>query len=157
MTRITVRRARAEDLEPLLDLWQEMMDYHARLDRRFVPAADGRQIFRPTVEGWMTDEEWRVLVAEADGQIVAYAIGRVAENAPVFATPRFGYVTDTCVSPGWRRRGVGRKLFNALSSWFRGRGLAAVQLNVAAFNPTSQAFWRAMGFDDYLDRLWLDL
>jgi hypothetical protein len=32
-----------------------------------------------------------------------------------------------------------------------------VQLNVSAVNPTSQAFWRAMGFQDYLDRMWLDL
>jgi hypothetical protein len=44
-----------------------------------------------------------------------------------------------------------------MSSWFRRRGLAAVQLNVAAFSPTSQAFWRSIGFGDYMDRLWLDL
>ena len=154
---MTVRRARAEDLEPVLDLWQEMMDYHARLDGRFMPAADGRQAFRPTVEAWMADEEWRVLVAVADGQVVGYTIGHVAENPPVLATPRFGYVTDICVSADCRRRGVGRRLFKTLSSWFKRRGLAVAQLNVAAFNPTSQAFWRTMGFSDYLDRMWLDL
>jgi len=157
MTRITVHQARSEDLEPLLDLWQEMMDYHARLDRRFAPATDGRQVFRPTVTGWMRDNEWRVLVAVANGQVVGYTIGRVAEVNRVLATPRFGYVTDICVSPQWRRQGVGRRLFSTIGAWFRRRGLAAAQLNVAASNPTSQAFWRSMGFGDYMDRLWLDL
>jgi ribosomal protein S18 acetylase RimI-like enzyme len=157
VTRLTVRRAKPDDVESLLDLWQEMMDYHARLDRRFAPAADGRQRFRPTVRGWMADDQWRVLVAEADEQVVGYTIGRVAELNPVLATPGFGYVTDICVSPQLRRQGVGRRLFNAMNSWFRRRGLAAVQLNVAALNPTSQAFWRALGFGDYMNRLWLDL
>jgi ribosomal protein S18 acetylase RimI-like enzyme len=157
MTRIAVRRAGPEDLERLLDLWQEMMGYHARLDRRFMPAAEGRQAFRPTVEGWMADDEWQVLVAEADGQIVGYSIGHVAEINPVLAPPGFGHITDSCASPQWRRHGVGRRLFKAMSAWFRRRGLAAAQVNVAALNPTAQAFWRAMGFGDYMDRLWLDL
>jgi ribosomal protein S18 acetylase RimI-like enzyme len=157
MAKVTVRRARPEDLDALLDLWQEMMDYHARLDRRFVPAAEGKRVFRPTIEAWMADELWRVLVAVADGQVVGYTIGRIADNAPVFEMQQYGYVTDICVAADWRRAGVGRRLFTALRTWFRRHGLTVVQLNVAAVNPVSQAFWRAMGFGDYLDRMWLDL
>ena len=157
MARITVRQARPEDVDSLLDLWQEMMDYHARLDPRFLPAADGRQVFRPTVEAWMVDGLWRVLVAVADGQVVGYTIGRIAENPPVLKMQKYGYVTDICVAPAWRRAGAGRKLFSALRAWFRRHRLTVVQLNVAAVNPVSQAFWRAMGFADYIDRMWLDL
>jgi len=157
MTKIRIRRARQEDLEAVLDLWQEMMDYHARLDVRFQPAADGREYFRPAVQEWMADDTWRVLVAVADGQVVGYIIGRVAENPPVFEMRHFGYVTDICVAPDWRGTGVGRRLFAALRNWLRHRGLTVVQLNAAACNPTSQAFWRKMGFQDFLDRLWLDL
>jgi ribosomal protein S18 acetylase RimI-like enzyme len=157
MTKITVRQAKPGDVEPLLDLWQEMMDHHARLDPRLTPAADGRQAFRPTVERWMADSEWRVLVAKADGEIVGYAIGHVADINPVLAKPSYGYVTDICVSPGWRRHGVGRRLFKSMRTWFQRRDLAAVQLSVAALNPTAQAFWRAMGFGDYMNRLWLDI
>lgn len=157
MSNITVRRARPGDIEPLLDLWQEMMAYHARLDGRFVPAADGRQAFRPTVEAWMADEMWRVLVAVADGKVVGYTIGRIAENPPILEMQRYGWITDICVARQWRRAGVGRRLFAALRSWFRRRNLTVVQLHVAAANPVSQAFWRAMGFADYMNRLWVDL
>ncbi|MBM4430066.1 MAG: hypothetical protein FJ026_06925, partial [Chloroflexi bacterium] len=39
MVRLSVRKARPDDLEAVLDLWEEMMQYHARLDSRFRPAA----------------------------------------------------------------------------------------------------------------------
>lgn len=157
MAQITVRRGMLEDEEAVLGLWQEMMDYHARLDPRFQPASDGKEHFHAVLREWMADETRCVLVAVVDGEVIGYIIGRLAENPPVFAMRRFGYVTDICVAPQWRRMGVGRKLFAALKEWFRQQGLAVVQLNVAAFNPTSQAFWRAMGFQDFLNQLWLDI
>jgi len=157
MSRITVRRARPEDVPGLLVLWQEMMDLHARLDPRLVPAADGVTHLSTALGEWMADARWHVLVAEAGGQLVGYTIGSLHDNAPVFALRSYGFVSDICVVPEWRRAGVGRQLFSELRAWFHRHGLTSVQLNVSAVNPTSQAFWRAMGFQDYLDRMWLDL
>jgi len=157
MAEVTVRRATLEDLESLLDLWQEMMDYHARLDRRFRPAADGRAHFREVVQECMADELWRVFVAVAGDELVGYIIGHSAENPPVFEMRCYGFVSDICVAPGWRCTGVGRKLFAVIRDWFRRHGLTVVQLNVAAFNPVSRAFWQEMGLQDYLNRMWLEI
>jgi ribosomal protein S18 acetylase RimI-like enzyme len=157
MSEVHVRRATPQDEEAVLQLWQEMMDYHAHLDPRFQPSPDGKEHFHAALKEWMDDDSRCVLVAVADGEVIGYIIGRLAENPPVFALRRFGYVTDICVAPPWRRLGVGRKLFAALQEWFRQQGLTVVQLNVAALNPTSQAFWRAMGFQDFLNQMWLDL
>jgi GNAT superfamily N-acetyltransferase len=141
----------------VLGLWEEMMDYHARLDPRFRPASDGRDHFRTTLREWMADDTTRVLVAEHSGELVGYTIGRTAENPPVFEMRFLGHVSDICVAPKWRRRGIGRKLFAALRKWFRRQGYVVVQLNLAALNPVSQAFWREMGFQEYIHRLWLDI
>lgn len=157
MAQITVRRGIAEDEEAILRLWQEMMDYHAHLDPRFQPTTDGKDHFHTVLKEWIVDETRCVLVAIADGEVIGYIIGCRAENPPVFAMRYFGYVTDICVAPQWRRMGVGHKLFATLKKWFRQQGLTVVQLNVAALNSTSQAFWRAMGFQDFLNRLWLDI
>jgi len=105
----------------------------------------------------MADRTRRVLVAVADGQVVGYTIGHLARTLRSWRCRVCGWVTDICVAPDWRRTGVGDKLFAALCVWFRRHGLTVVQLNVAALNPASQAFWRAQGFVDYLDRMWLDL
>jgi ribosomal-protein-alanine N-acetyltransferase len=157
MARITVRRARLEELDAVLDLWEEMMQYHARLDPRFQPAADGQALFRPTLRSWMAESDVRVLVAVTEGRVIGYASGRIVESAPVLDPPYFGHVSEICVAPEWRRFGVGRRLFRALYAWFRRRGLTTLQLNVAARNPVSQAFWHEMGFGDYMDRMWMDL
>jgi len=157
MAEIRVRRAELGDLEVILDLWQEMMDYHALLDLRFRPTQNARSHFRTTLKEWMADDTQRVFVATDDGRIVGYTIGRIVENPPIMELRYLGHVSDICVALEWRRRGIGRMLFAALCRWFHQQGLPVVQLSVAAQNPVSQAFWREMGFQDYMHKLWFEI
>jgi ribosomal protein S18 acetylase RimI-like enzyme len=157
MRDVHIRRAKPEDLEAVLDLWNEMMRVHAELDARFQTAPNASDVFRPTLRGWIADQGQRVLVAVADHQVVGYAIGSIAENPPNFATRRYGHVSDICVDPQWRRQGLAHRLWAGLRTWFRQQGIAVVQLHSAALNPASQGFWRDVGFQDYMDRLWLDI
>lgn len=157
MTQALIRQARQADLESVLDLWVEMMAFHAQLDRRFRPSPDGREHFRDTLQEWIGDDRCCVLVAESNGQLVGYTIGRLAENPPVLEPRLYGHVSDICVTPAWRRRQVGRRLFIALRKWLQQRGCSTVQLHVAAQNPAAQAFWREMGFSPFTSRMWLDL
>ena len=155
MAEVQIRRAAADDVEALLDLWEELMRYHARLDRRFRATVDAREPFRETLEQWMADESKQVLVAESEGKMIGYTIGHLAENPPIFELRHYGHVSDICVAPEWRRKGIGRKLFGALRNWFRQHGLSVLQLSVAARNPVSQAFWRQMGFEEFTHKMWL--
>jgi ribosomal protein S18 acetylase RimI-like enzyme len=156
MTKTPVRRVAGQDVETVLDLWEEMMSYHARLDGRFQSTVDAREAFRETLQQWMADESKLVLVAEQQGKVIGYIIGHMAENPPVFELRHYGHVSDICVAPGWRRRGVGRKLFAALRDWFDEHGFSVLQLSVAARNNVSQTFWREMGFEDFTHKLWLE-
>ncbi len=152
-----VRKAKEQDLEAVLDLWQEMMDHHARLDERLQTVPEARDYFRDTLREWMGQRERRVLVGVADRQIVGYAIGAIAENPPIFTPRRYGHVSDICVDPAWRRQGLGHRLFAGLRTWFRQQGVTVVQLHVAARNPAGRAFWQDIGFAGVLERLWLDI
>jgi len=157
MPHVKIRRAKADDVEAILDLWHEMMSFHARLDRRFCPTPDGREHFRCILLEWMQQTQYCVLVAESGNRLVGYTIGRLAENPPVLSPPLLGHVSDICVSPPWRRQGVARRLFLALRKWMLKQGATVVQLHVAARNPDAQAFWRQMGFSPFMTRMWLDL
>ena len=106
---------------------------------------------------WLRDDDCCVLVADAAGQPVGYIIGMMRENPPVLLPPTYGLVSDICVDPARRQQGIGRRLFESLQDWFREKGLSTVQLNVAHFSPVSQAFWRAVGCEDFMARLWLGL
>jgi ribosomal protein S18 acetylase RimI-like enzyme len=144
-------------VEAVLDLWEEMMAFHARLDGRFRPTPNGRQHFRDTLQDWMTDASHCVLVAETQGQVVGYTIGHLAENPPVLEPRLYGHVSDICVAPARRRTGIARRLFTALRRWLERQGATTVQLHVAADNPAAQAFWREMGFSPFMTRMWLHL
>ncbi|MBC7249567.1 MAG: GNAT family N-acetyltransferase [Anaerolineae bacterium] len=157
MTTVTVRRATEQDVPQILPLWQEMMSFHAALDPRFRPAPDGESHWAAAITAWMRREDNCVLVAEAGGQIVGYIVGMMRENPPVLLPPRYGFVSDICVAPEWRRHGVGRRMFAALREWFRQQGADHIELRVAHNNPASQAFWRAVGCQDYMDSMWCEL
>jgi ribosomal protein S18 acetylase RimI-like enzyme len=157
MTTITMRRATEMDVPAILPLWNEMMSFHAALDPRFQPAPGRDAHWSRMISTWIQDEDDCVLVAEVGGRIVGYIVGMMRENPPVLLPPCYGFVSDICVTPEWRQRGVGRRMFAALKEWFRQQGADHVELRVAHNNPTSQAFWRAVSCQDYMDSMWCEL
>ena len=154
---ITFRTARWGDVEAILPLWREMMDYHAHLDCRFEPAPQAEKHWREALSRWLKDDDYRILVAEAKGRLVGYIIGTIKSSPPVLLPPQFGLISDICVAPEWRRTGVGRRLYETLQGWFKERGLNVVQLNVAQRNRVSQAFWEKMGFRGYMEYMWKEI
>lgn len=156
----TVRPGTVEDISDMLQLWREMMDFHARLEPRFrpLPTPAGERAWEKHLrEHVWGNEDWCVFVAEADGRLVGQIMGMLRDSVPVFEPGRHGYVTDVVVDPAARRSGVGRALFDALKGWFRERSVSHLELMVAHDNPASQGFWRAVGCADYMDILWYDL
>jgi len=154
---VMIRRATADDVTAVLPLWQEMMDVHASLDSRFRPAADGVNCWAEALDGWLKDENCCVFVADAGDRLVGYIVGWLRQPPPVFQPDVYGFVSDICVVADGRRRGIGRRLFEALQGWFRQRGASHVELRVAVTNPVSQAFWRSVGCKDYMDQMWCSL
>jgi ribosomal protein S18 acetylase RimI-like enzyme len=157
MSQVVVRQANQDDVGGILSLWNELTDYHVALDARFQPAPGAEESWAEILLDWLQSDDACVLVADAGGKLVGFIIGLVRENPPVLLPPKYGLVTDICVDPGWRQEGIGRRLFEALKGWFRDKDLFVIQVSVAHCNPVSQAFWRAMGCEDYLDRLWFEL
>lgn len=154
---VTIRPAMLHDAEAIGDLWIELMSFHATLDARFSVPSKGRGQYVRHVRNALRDENYRVLVAEADRRLVGFVLGYIGQNPPIFPQERYGFIADLCVTRDCRRRRVGERLVKMLCAWFRERGLRNVQLNVACANPLSQSFWRKMGCTDYLDHMWLNL
>jgi len=148
---VKIRRATPKDREAIAGLWRELMDLHRDLDPKgFALADDALTVWFDILDKRMTDEDCLLLVAEAEKAVVGFMKGSIAEDSPVLAHRRHGYVGETCVAEEWRRRGVGRRLYQRLVEWFRERGMKEIRLHISAFNPVSDSFWRALGFSPYL-------
>ena len=149
-----VRTAEDRDVETIVGLWREFIHFHEELDDRLRTRGDSAEWFAAFLRSLLGSDRDRVVVAEtAEGEVVGYAIGRDRGSVPIWEADRFAFVSDIYVDIRHRRRGVATALFGDLRDWFQKRGLASIELEVVHLNPVSQAFWRALGFTDFVDRL----
>ena len=150
---VCIRKAHSGDLPALVKLWKECMDFHKESDPFFTRSTEGHVRWATFVRSNMDDAEWIVLVAECEDDIVGYCMANILACPPVLTTVNHGFVQDMAVTEPFQRMGIGTRLFDRVEQWFLDRGILRIELNVAKTNPKSRAFWREMGFGDFVERL----
>jgi GNAT superfamily N-acetyltransferase len=154
MTDFRIRHATADDRDALGRLWQELMESHARLaPDEFTVKDDGLAVWFEWLDSNIGSADAAVLLAESGGETIGYILGKPGERPPVYQDRALGVIHEISVTAGQRRQGVGRQLTSALLDWFRERGLSRIRVSAAAPNPTSNAFWRAMGFEPLMNNM----
>ncbi len=126
---MTVRRAAASDLPPVLTLWEEARSGHASTADRV-----------EDLERLVTDCPGALLVAEREGEVVGVLIaawdgwrGNMYRLA----------IRDDC-----RRQGIGIALTRAGEEYLRGRGARRVTALVAFEDEVAGGFWDAAGYPE---------
>jgi ribosomal protein S18 acetylase RimI-like enzyme len=147
---IEIELARPEDVERISELWGDLAGLHESLDPAFTPADTWQDGYAQYLTGLLGRDDARVLVARRNGDIVAYGIARVTLLPPFFLERRRGFIQDVYTVKGYRRRGIGRKLANALLHWLREVGMETAELTVASGNLPGIHFWRNLGFEVYM-------
>ena len=149
---ILIRPAESLDLPAIITLWRQLQEINASYDPRLVLNGQAESWFLGYLQGNLDNPNMAIFVAEHEKSVVGYTFGQVMQR-PTLQSGDCGYVADVCVRDGWRRQGVGRQLYNRLRAWFLSRGLTAIEVQVVRANPASQAFWRKMGYNDFLRTL----
>lgn len=156
---IVIRPAQAIDALTIGTLWEKLVTYHHDLDDQLpVAAANGGQRYARRIEDHLEDSHTHIVVAEANGEIIGFILGVIVDMAPeMFEQTVAGFLADVFVEEAYRGQGIGRKLVQALSDWFRARGITHIELYVAARNHTGREFWDALGGRDVMVRMRLDI
>jgi ribosomal protein S18 acetylase RimI-like enzyme len=134
---VTIREATEADFPVLGELIAAYIDEHWR--RPFPPA--------PLPDSYL--REGRVVVAEAEGEVVGMAKGELRQGV--------GHVSLVYVRPEARGQGGGKELVRDLAAYFREQGVEHVLLNVEVPNEEALAYWRRLGFTDYRRSLLTEL
>ncbi len=80
----------------------------------------------------------RFFVWEEEGEVVGYACYWLVEDE--------AYLANIAVAPGWRGRGLGRRLLAGSLEWIAGDGAREVVLEVRKGNRAAISLYREMGF-----------
>lgn len=156
-----VRPARSDEVGEIAALWSELVAYHQTIDPRLPKAApDGEERYAYMLyELLLTGPRHMAFVAVNErGALVGYVFGMVTDLVPpVFMSERGGLLADIYVKPDYRRQGVGRKLYDAILEWFRSKDVTKVEWDAAVKNTDALAFWHAVGGQDMMIRIKLEL
>ena len=156
MSDILIRLAQPPDLPAVIALWRQLQDINASYDVRLALNEGAADWFIGYLGDQLDNPNMSVLVAEQEKMIVGYTFGQIMRR-PTLKSGDCGYVADLCVRDGWRGRGIGRLLYERLRAWFLANGITAIEVQVVRANPASQAFWRKMGYSEFLRTLRVDI
>lgn len=149
----SLRLARAADLPRLTELWIEIAVHHSSLDPLFTLRSGAEPEVQRLISALVGDPDAAIFVWEVPDDLLGFCAVRIDRAPPILEEMRRAEITDLGVSAEARREGIGRELVAAALAWVEDRGVARVEVRVAARNREGQAFWRSLGFDDLMDVL----
>lgn len=148
---IHIRPAEVDDLEAVVYLWHEMMEFHIEHDAAFTLKEDAVDAYRPYAQSLIENGAKLTLVAEEDCEIEGYIFGEIVSPPPVHPGRKWGFVNEISVSETHRNMGLGTELLHEAERWFFKNDVERIECRVAVTNPVSQRFWKKHGYAGYIE------
>jgi len=136
---VTIRRATPDDAEAISAVWETVCAerVYTAVNRPFTPQQERDYIAS------LSDREG-IFLAEVDGRIAGF------QSLDLWArySDSFDHVgvMGTIILPGWRRRGIGRRLAEHMLAFARANGYEKIVIYVRVGNAGAQVFYRSLGF-----------
>ena len=143
-----IRPATPADVPAVLPMVARLCALHRSWDR-------AKYDFLPGVERmydeWLTaktaDARAVFLLADRPGRgPVAFLIGTVEREIPIYRLREFGFVHDLWVEEGYRNEGLARAMVMTAVERFRDIGVRQVRCDTAAPNDAARKLFAACGF-----------
>lgn len=128
-----LREATKTDLPVLLQFEQDLIAF----ERPFAPNLKKGEISYYDLAAYIEDPAIRVIVAEAEGQVVGSGYALIRENKAYKAPQHYVYLGFMYVLPEYRGRGINGLIMTDLILWGKTQGYTEVQLEVYAENESA--------------------
>ncbi len=151
-----IRKATRNDLEGIVRLSEEMLDFHCSLDPYYGiyrAHEDSSEFYK----GELQKKDRLYLVAEnGNGGIVGFASASIT-SIPDTNAPSIGILITNFVSKPYRGKGIGTAFHEKRMAWFKEQNVKHVEMNVDARNVKALEIWKKIGFKEYQIKLKKDL
>jgi len=148
---IDVRAATDADLEAAIELWHELEA--AQVPTRLYPIApDAEQRIRASFLAALSAPDADLLIASDADELVGMSLVRL-EHPSKMSDELAAELSRVVVRSDRRGTGAGRALVEAAESWARDRGVRSLVAAIFVANETSVRFWRAVGFEPWVERM----
>jgi GNAT superfamily N-acetyltransferase len=142
-TDLIIRPARADEVATVIyhrrQMFTDMGDHDvAALDEmeRAAQAIFTEALRTGTYRGWFVEDDGRVV---AGGGVLLVSF----QPSPREPRPTRPYIINVYTEPGYRRRGLARRLMEEMVAWCRAQGYSGVSLHAA---DAARSLYESMGF-----------
>lgn len=141
-----IRRAKETDIERLNELLYQVQRLHAE-KRPDIFKLGAKKYTTEELSAIIADDMTPIFVYVEDGIVMGYAfcIYQLTKENEQLHERKVLYVDDLCVDEPYRRKHIGKKLYEYVLDVARESGCNSVTLNVWSVNPSAEAFYRKMG------------
>ena len=145
-----IRKARPDDMNDLLILWNEMMDSHNGMHPDFRISKKADMAMASNFSDLFDDTTSTIFVAEEDNKVIGMLIAQSRVGLPYTQTEKTGYFRDVSVTKSFRRTGIGKTLVEAGIKFLTSLDVEYIDLITGSENEGSNEFWKKMGFGETL-------
>jgi len=143
---VTIREMKLEDVPQVFELGQKL--FTAEKLPTLYRSWDDHELAQ-----LFSSEAEHCLVAESDGRIVGFALGRVMEKPQ--SAWKYGWLLWLGVHSSCKRRGIARRLLNQLTELFVKKEARIMLVDTDEDNLEALAFFRKYGFGQEIKHVYL--
>ncbi len=133
---MTIEKLKQEDIAELLELYKGLGEFEMSLEAS-----------KNTYMGMINDESYLLLIAKEDNKIIGSVLGIICKSLLVRGKP-FMVVEDVIVDEQYRRKGVGKKLFEKLDEFAKEKLCDYSILVSSGFRHNAHIFYENIGYTE---------
>jgi len=148
---VNVRAATHDDLPQILPLWRELEQAQGAF-RLYPPVEAAEDRVVASFRNGIDSDDADVLVAFDGDEPVGMALVHL-ERPSRMSDEHAAELSRVVVRSDRRGSGAGRALVDGAEAWARERGVRTMVAAIFVANEASSSFWRAVGFEPWVERL----
>lgn len=140
-----IRKVEDKDYEDLVKLVYQVHELH--YEHRPDIYVDGNPLPKEYFDNMLNDENALNIVFEENGKIMGLLMAEKKHNNAIpIAKERITYfIDDIVVDNNFRRKGIGKALYEYLLDIAKSDNVDSIELNVWAFNKSALKFYESLG------------
>ena len=154
---ISIRKARLDDVDKIVELWKEFMNEHDKAVLRKNPSLkhfiarkkNAAGIFRKFVKKNIVSKYGVIFVAETNDNLIGYSLNLIKDNIIVYKIKKIGYISDLYVKKQYRKKHISSRFKDLAIEWFKNKAINHVSIAVHRENEVAHSIYRKWGFIDY--------
>lgn len=146
-----IMKGEEEDLEDIVKLWVEIIEWHTSIDSNFALDIEGKENFTTMLRNAFNDLSQVVYVAKEKDMLIGFLYGYIKNLSGFFKHRTVAHISDIAVRDNYRRRGIGTTLISKFQEEFASKfETTELTLYVHVGNIDAIDFYHALGFDERL-------